>query len=158
MNAGMRKTMLLVGTSIFGISTAFAQHVVTPQQGPRADLGKLSYESNCASCHGLTGQGDGPMALHLTRKVPDLTTLARRNNGILPAAEMYNVIVGEKQIPSHGSRDMPVWGQEFRIQGSREHGVVVGDRYLGMFPYDEEAYVRARILMIVEYINRIQVK
>ena len=158
MSMGTLRAMLLIGASTLGISTAVAQQVVTPQQGPRTDLGKLSYESNCASCHGLTGQGDGPMAIHLTRNVPDLTMLAKRNNGILPAAEMYNVIVGEKQIPSHGSRDMPVWGQEFRIQGTKEHGVVVGDRYLGMFPYDEEAYIRARVLMIIEYINRIQAK
>jgi len=153
MLVGTLRKMLIVGASIFGISTAFAQQSVT-QQGPRTDLGKLSYESNCATCHGLTGKGDGPMALYLTRKVPDLTTLARGNNGILPASDMYNVIVGDKQIPSHGSRDMPVWGQEFRIQGSKEQA-----RYFGIvLPYNEEAYVRARILTIIEYINRIQAK
>jgi mono/diheme cytochrome c family protein len=158
MSVGTLKWMLVVGASIFAISAAFAQQSVTTQQGPRADLGKLWYVSNCATCHGLTGNGDGPMALYLTRKVPDLTTLARRNNGVLPVSEMYDVIVGQKQIPSHGSREMPVWGQEFREQGSKEHGVVVGDRYLGIFPFDEEAYVRARVLTIIEYINRIQVK
>jgi mono/diheme cytochrome c family protein len=157
MNVGTLKT-LIVGASIFGISTAFAQQIVTPQSGPRTDLGKLSYESNCASCHGLTGKGDGPMAVHLVQKVPDLTTLARTNNGILPVSEMYNVIVGEKQIPSHGSREMPVWGQEFRVQGNKEHSFVLGNRDFGIFPYDQEAYVRAHVLTIIEYINRIQVK
>ncbi|MFP6661816.1 MAG: c-type cytochrome, partial [Myxococcota bacterium] len=33
--------------------------------------GKLLFETNCASCHGLTGKGDGPVGAVLTPKPRD---------------------------------------------------------------------------------------
>ena len=35
--------------------------------------GKSLYEKNCASCHGLEGKADGPMAAHLLEKPSDFT-------------------------------------------------------------------------------------
>lgn len=129
-------------------STAFSQQGATPQR-PRVDFGKSEYDANCATCHGVSGKGDGPTAPFVSRRVPDLTTLAKTNNGILPVSAMYDVIVGEKDVPAHGSRDMPVWGREYRIKA--------GEYYAEM-PYDPEAYVRVRVLAVIEYLNRLQVK
>jgi len=139
---------LFIGAVFLGTTaTAFAQQASS--QPKRVDLGKTEYESNCASCHGLTGKGDGPMAGYVSPKIADLTTLAKKNNGILPVSAMYDIIVGEREVPGHGSRDMPVWGREYRIKA--------GEYYVDV-PYDPEAYVRTHVLALIEYINRLQVK
>jgi hypothetical protein len=52
-------------------------------------------------------------------------------------------------VPSHGSRDMPIWGRAYRI---------IDAEYYIDAPYDENALVRARILSLLEYLNRIQVR
>lgn len=62
---------------------------------------------------------------------------------------MYDVIYGQKEVPVHGTRDMPVWGRAYKIEAA-EHYVDVA--------YDPEAYVRARVLALIEYINRLQAK
>lgn len=139
---------IIFGAACLGISTAtLAQQ--SSAQPQKFDLGKIEYESRCATCHGMTGKGDGPISGLLTRKASDLTVLAKNNNGILPVAAMYDIVMGEKDVPGHGTRDMPVWGKFYSMQAARY--------YLDV-PYDPEAYVRARILALIEYINRLQVK
>ena len=147
MKAGLLVGMIICGASLLSVSAALAQQAARP--ATRVDIGKTEYEANCASCHGLTAKGDGPTKPFLTRIVPDLTTLAKSNGGVLPVSAMYDVIVGDKDVGAHGSRDMPVWGKEYRIQA--------GERYMDA-PYDPEAYVRGRVLAIIEYINRLQAK
>jgi hypothetical protein len=44
---------------------------------------------------------------------------------------------------------MPTWGNAYRIKAA--------EYYLDS-PYDPEAFVRARILALIEYISRLQVK
>jgi hypothetical protein len=89
------------------------------------------------------------MAAYLTRKVPDLTTLAKNNNGILPVTSTYLVITGDTELPGHGTREMPVWGNAYRIEAGQHHFE---------WPYDQEGYVRVRILALIEYIDRLQAK
>jgi mono/diheme cytochrome c family protein len=117
-------------------------------QTGKVDLGKQEYESNCAVCHGNAGKGNGPYAPMLQRKPPDMTQLSKQNGGVFPINRMYEMIDGA-DVPSHGSRDMPIWGRAYRIQA--------GEYYVDT-PYNSEAFVRARILALVEYINRLQVK
>lgn len=38
-----------------------------------ASMGKKVFKSNCATCHGITGKGDGPASASLTPKPRDLT-------------------------------------------------------------------------------------
>ncbi|MDO9507089.1 MAG: cytochrome c [Hydrogenophaga sp.] len=113
-----------------------------------ADPGKREFDANCASCHGTSGKGDGPLVPFLTRSPPDLTQLAKRNGGVLPMSRLYDVIDGA-EVPAHGSRDMPVWGRDYRVKDAE---------YFMEAPYNAEAHVRARILGLLEYINRIQAK
>ena len=151
----MRKFMGAFGTVVAACSlpilsiAAFAQGVPLPQQRPKLDFGKTEFEAKCATCHGVNGKGSGPTAAFLTRHAADLTILAKSNGGILPIAAMYDVIVGDKEVPAHGSRDMPSWGVAYRIQA--------GEYYMDV-PYDPEAYVRVRVLSLIEYINRLQTK
>ncbi len=71
------------------------------------------YKAYCASCHGITGKGDGPVAPTLKSTVADLTAIARTNGGVFPEARVRRIIMGEGMIASHGSREMPVWGPIF---------------------------------------------
>jgi mono/diheme cytochrome c family protein len=71
------------------------------------------YKAYCASCHGKTGKGDGPVAPTLKATVADLTAIAKTNGGVFPEARVRRIIMGEGMIASHGSREMPVWGPIF---------------------------------------------
>lgn len=126
--------------------TAHAQQA--PQTQQRVDVGKREFEANCASCHGIDGKGAGPITDLLKRSPPDLTQLAKKNEGVLPMARLYEVIEGSN-VQAHGTRDMPVWGRDYRVKDAE---------YYGELPYDAEALVRARILSLLDYINRIQAK
>jgi len=69
----------------------------------------------CASCHGRDGKGDGPIAAALTRRPPDLTTIARRNGGPFPTDQVAGFVTGNREPTlAHGSAEMPVWGPIFR--------------------------------------------
>ena len=63
---------------------AAAVGAVAAQPATPAELGQHEFESNCATCHGMTGLGDGPMRPFLARVPADLTTVARRNGGTFP--------------------------------------------------------------------------
>jgi|SRR5581483_4451161 len=69
----------------------------------------------CASCHGLDGKGDGPVAPSLREVPADLTRIAARRGGHFPAEELRRFIAGDdRPLAAHGSREMPVWGPIFR--------------------------------------------
>jgi mono/diheme cytochrome c family protein len=74
--------------------------------------GKDLYLRFCASCHGDSGRGDGPVASSFSVEVPDLTLIARRYGGEFPRDRVARVIDGRYIIGAHGSRTMPVWGED----------------------------------------------
>jgi mono/diheme cytochrome c family protein len=113
------------------------------------DLGKHEYESKCAVCHGLAGKGDGPYVGLVDAKIADLSTLARRNNGVFPFQRVQEVIDGRQTFKSHGPREMPIWGLDYLAKGAQSYKDV---------PYDPEVFVRTRILALTEYIYRLQAK
>ncbi|HEX9181066.1 MAG TPA: c-type cytochrome [Burkholderiales bacterium] len=136
------------------IATAIAGTVLLGASGSllaagKLDIGKVEYEANCAVCHGMKGKGDGVIAPELKSPVPDLTILARKNNGVFPTARVYEVIDGRQEIKAHGWRDMPVWGGEYLAKGANT---------LDDYPYDREAFVRGRILALIDYLYRLQAK
>jgi mono/diheme cytochrome c family protein len=71
------------------------------------------YKRFCASCHGIAGGGDGPVAATFKAPLPDLARLARRAGGTFPEAQVRRIIDGRDIPAPHGARDMPVWGTEF---------------------------------------------
>lgn len=114
------------------------------------DVGKGEYDAACASCHGLSGKGSGPVAGQLKPTVPDLTVLAKNNKGVFPFDRVYQVIDGRIEVKTHGPREMPVWGLAFRRQSSV---------YFENYPAnDAESAARSRILALTEYIYRLQGK
>ena len=83
----------------------------------------------------------------LTKDMPDLTTLSKINGGVFPFARAYETIDGRQEVRAHGSRDMPIWGREFSALA------------LSLNPfYDAEAFARAKILALTEYVYRLQAK
>ena len=67
------------------------------------DIGKIEYQSNCASCHGMDAKGDGPVSKELKTRPTDLTLLAKKNKGVFPVNAVYRIIDGRDQIASHGT-------------------------------------------------------
>ena len=76
--------------------------------------GKTMYQSYCAVCHGKLAKGDGPAASALTKRPADLTQVSARNGGTFPEVRVRRYIEGLDEVPSHGTRDMPMWGDVFR--------------------------------------------
>jgi mono/diheme cytochrome c family protein len=73
--------------------------------------GRELYERLCASCHGISGRGDGPVARQLSVEVPDLTRFAARHGDFFDRSLVERVIDGRTVIGAHGTRSMPVWGE-----------------------------------------------
>lgn len=112
---------------------------LTMASGQDASSAKSDYEANCAACHGRNGKGDGPVGQELRTRPPDLTILARKNDGVFPSQVLYQIIDGRRTIRAHGTYDMPVWGSAFQATGADRN-------------------VENRISAIVSYLKSIQIK
>jgi mono/diheme cytochrome c family protein len=87
--------------------------------------GAKIFRNYCASCHGVNGKGGGPVAPALKAKVPQLSTLARRNHGTFPTARVRGIIAGDEDHAAHGSREMPLWGPVFhQIENDQDLGYI----------------------------------
>jgi len=121
-----------------------AADLASAQETEVAAAGKPSYEQQCAVCHGREGKGDGPAMNLLTVKPSDLTQINKRNNGTFPFWKIYRVVDGREEIKGHGTRDMPVWGAQFRSEATSSPTA--------------QTQVRGRILELVYYLQSIQAK
>jgi mono/diheme cytochrome c family protein len=79
--------------------------------------GALLYRNYCATCHGMAGKGNGPAAPALKTAPPDLTVMAKNNDGIFPELKVLHVLESGPDLAAHGSKDMPIWGPIFRSMG-----------------------------------------
>lgn len=107
--------------SLFPFSLVLVTTV--PAQTPDVKRGQALYATHCVSCHGQTGEGDGPAATALKVRPADLTTISRRNR-TFPMVKIVDYIDGEKYAVGHGSREMPVWGKQFRSKTPQGAGEV----------------------------------
>ncbi|GAB4138999.1 MAG: hypothetical protein Tsb0016_05350 [Sphingomonadales bacterium] len=99
------------------------------------------YQRYCASCHGMSGRGDGPVAPMLMTQPSDLTQIAARHEGEFPATRVAFIIDGRGDILAHGPRDMPVWGE-----------VLSSDATGG----PKSGLAQARIQGLVDYLRSLQ--
>lgn len=94
--------------------------------------GEDLYRRFCASCHGVQGRGDGPVAASLRVEVPDLTQTARRLHGAEGRDRLIRIIDGRYIIGAHGTRLMPVWGEDLarleigNPEAERSSQVIIG--------------------------------
>ena len=119
------------------------------------ELGLVEYLNSCASCHGVSGKGDGPVAKSIKKAPADLTKLSQGNNGVFPVSRISDVIDGRVEVEIHGTRDMPVWGKIYTPSW--------GSMMSSAPPFYAskevvEALIRVRILALVEYISTLQAK
>jgi mono/diheme cytochrome c family protein len=113
-----------------------------PARAEDAYVGSDVFKTYCASCHGPSAKGDGPLAATLRVRPPDLTLIAKRMGGTFHADKVRKIIDGRDPVKGHGGADMPIWGDAFK---SSRNG------------YSEEA-VKARIGALVEFLGEIQEK
>jgi mono/diheme cytochrome c family protein len=129
------------------MSLAFLLSLPAPLAGAQEReviaAGELEYHSACAVCHGIDARGNGIMSKHLSVKPPNLRRLRVTSGGSFPFWEVYRKIDGQFEIPGHGTRDMPIWGDRFRAQAG-------GDGK------SAQSQAAGRILSLVFYLQYIQ--
>jgi mono/diheme cytochrome c family protein len=107
----------IIGGAVLAATCVTAEDQVNP-----GEQAKIDFVNYCASCHGVGGTGDGPVAKELKSQPSDLTVLTKNNDGHFPYLRLLRVIEGdgsssERYLRAHGSREMPVWGEVFRREG-----------------------------------------
>jgi len=130
----VNRPALLVVVGSAGLAAAALAPVISSESG------STLYRSYCASCHGTSAKGDGPLAANLRTAPSDLTRLAKRNHGKFDAEKVRRAIDGRDAREIHGGTDMPVWGDAFKRAGEG---------------YDE-AQVKERINALVDHIATLQ--
>jgi mono/diheme cytochrome c family protein len=94
--------------------------------GAEADGAKL-YQNHCSACHGMRGEGDGPIAMLMTVTVPNLRELAKHNDGVFPTDRVTAYVDGRGPAQAHGGRQMPVWGDVFSAATKADEPVVAAN-------------------------------
>ena len=75
----------------------------------------------------------------LVRPPSDLTALSRSNGGSFPETMVYQIIDGRRVSLFHGSREMPMWGLRFRLEG------------------DSERHAQRRLDSLVRFLEHVQI-
>jgi len=131
--------MILSLAGLLSLSSALA----SAQESEVIAGGELEYQNACATCHGVDARGNGATARYLTVKPTNLRQLRLIPGGNFPFWEVYRKIDGQSEIPGHGTRAMPIWGDRFRAQAG-------GDGK------SAQTQAAGRILSLVFYLQNIQ--
>lgn len=123
--------------------------VAASKEKDKADLGKQEYLNSCAVCHGADGKAQTQAMDILKVAPPNLSQLSKKNGGVFPMARVYETIDGRLDVKSHGTREMPMWGQRYSVEAAP-----IYDDY----SYNAEVSARARILSVIDYLYRLQEK
>ena len=106
------------------------------------EAGKQEFNFYCVQCHGASGTGDGVAAAALKKPPADLTRIAERRGGTFDEEEIRDIIDGRVNMPSHGTREMPIWGKHLGEDAADAD--------------DTESLVQGRVALLVAYIKTIQ--
>jgi len=131
--------LLMLAAGLFSAAPALAQ--ARAKQAPSISIeslaGRDSFEMYCASCHGPTGRGDGPVASELRTRPADLSGLTQRNGGAFPRDRVRRLVAGDDAVSAHGTSEMPVWGLMLRM-------------------FESDARVRERIENLLTHLESLQ--
>jgi mono/diheme cytochrome c family protein len=145
--------MTAYGSGVRGVTAGVLMATVLLGVGPGNGLaqeqdvieaGKREFQRSCATCHSVDAKGDGPSASALNVRPADLTQMSKRHGGVFLFWRTYEKISGrdEEVIRGHGTREMPIWGERFRLERSSSE--------------EHQAGVRGRMLALVYYLESIQ--
>lgn len=145
--------------SVLTMATCLAAAVAHAAEDQGVAQGRQMYLKYCSACHGPGGKGDGVVGAMMTPKAPDLTLIAKGNNGKFPFYEVMQAINGrspdaqdqDTSIPgvprAHGDPAMPVWGEIFSK-----------DELSKGTSLDLQLQTTGKIMMITEFLQSIQAK
>ena len=110
-----------------------------PSSSPTGDY---LFRTYCASCHGNSAKGDGPLAESLRKRPADLHRNRPPQQGRLSRDQVFRIIDGRQPVKGHGGANMPVWGDVF-ARSSEVH---------------DEAAITERIEALVRYLEGLQAR
>jgi len=105
----------------------------------------------CADCHNTDATGNGPLTKNLTKVPPDLTRIKQRAHGTFDEKAVYDWIIGLKMTGSHGSREMPIWG-DWLMDEAIEDGTSLDAAKTA------EREIERRVMGIVKYLESLQIR
>jgi mono/diheme cytochrome c family protein len=135
MSAATQHALVACALSLFVLSCANHKADAPPD-------GAALFARHCASCHGRSGEGDGPVASVVRAAMPNLRTLSERNGGTFPRAAVTRYIAGDEVPTAHGDRLMPVWGDTFAGTSGN--------------PQADAATARAALESLADFLEQIQ--
>jgi hypothetical protein len=101
--------------------------------------GPTLYRQYRASCHGEDGKGHGPVEPYLAVKPSDLIRIAARRGGDFPRDQLGRMIAGDEVVAAHGTRTMPIWGEQLQVD-------VIG-------AVNKPVVARGRIDFLIDYLE-----
>jgi len=141
MKSNARKTIEAIFALVLLLS--LPSPLATAQESEVIAGGELEYQNACAICHGVDARGSGIMSKYLNVRPANLRQLRVVAGGAFPFWEIYRKIDGQSEIPGHGTRNMPIWGDRFRAQAG-------GDGK------SAQTQAAGRILSLVFYLQHLQ--
>lgn len=140
---GKARRLAVAGAAVFAALLLSPLSVSAQDQAMKqTTTGGALFSTYCASCHGSTARGDGPLAANMRRKPANLTEIAKRNGGEFPTDLVFRTIDGRQRVRGHGGPDMPQWAEAFGK--SSEAG--------------DDDRVKRVIQSLVDYLESIQVR
>jgi mono/diheme cytochrome c family protein len=124
------------------VPSGAASAAAAEQEQNHAAIGAYFFKTYCATCHGTSARGDGPLADAMRRRPSNLTETAKRNKGVYPKELVHQIIDGRTKVSGHGGPDMPVWG----------------DAFMRTSDGADEASVQHRINALVDYLETLQAR
>jgi mono/diheme cytochrome c family protein len=114
----MKRRVITLATLVVSIAVAAgwvlsAQNTLATEKSQYAEKGRKIFNQYCATCHGTTGKGEGPVASALKVAPPDLTAIQKPGEKF-PFDHVATKIDGEKEVTAHGTSKMPIWGTIFK--------------------------------------------
>jgi mono/diheme cytochrome c family protein len=142
--------MTAIRTHRLGIAAALAVAGAVMASAPAgaqtpplsAASGDYLFRTYCASCHGASARGDGPLADSMRTRPADLTEIAKRNKGVFPREQVFRIIDGRQPVKGHGGSDMPVWGDVFARSSQVRNESVITERIEALVRYLEGLQAR----------------
>ena len=135
----MLRSWILAATCFLSATAVFSQ-----EADQEFRIGQEEYLVACAACHGEAADGNGEIATMFKSRIPDLTGIAKRNDGVFPLLKVIQAIDGRAVIRGHGN-PMPVFGNRYRAEADGGNAI-----------FGAEASTRGRVLELALYIQSIQ--